>query len=40
MKDETCDGELRGARSFLFTPPSLPSHEALPDNSKGLNRKE
>ena len=40
MKDETGAIILRGASTFLFTPACQASHEALPDKSKGLNRKE
>ena len=40
MQDETGANILRGASTFLFTPACQASHEALPDNSKGLNRKE
>ena len=40
MQDETGANILRGASTFLFTPACQASHEALPDKSKGLNRKD
>ena len=40
MQDETGANILRGASTFLFTPACQASHEALPDKSKGLNKKE
>ena len=40
MQDETGANILRGASTFLFTPACQASHEALPDKSKGLYRKD